>query len=283
MNIMRQMNESMNWTYYTASIRAVPMPPFSFNASLEVNLSVPVDPAGLLFAAQLYNALPVASRPSLMTASVGPTPDPATGGQWNAWAAFRAAAAPYRLTGPDAAGNVTVTGLSSMLIEARYQATEVPATRVQTDVSAADYTGGRPAIISVEAEGAAASCEQAAVFARVATCRSTVAVPVMVDVTPAYGAAPLYTGRLSGLRSFRPPAAADLQVQLRDYGQPRPYAPAFSDFGVVFFLGLSFLLGAFFSVVAWWCLRFYVVNKNVRENDGAPPMFFQGMLRYRGW
>jgi hypothetical protein len=106
MNIMRQMNESMNWTYYTASIRAVPMPPFrqalylilfcschqcgrvaittdlvsvthlnpiddgvqndvmrcgvvSFNASLEVNLSVPVDPAGLLFAAQLYNALPV--------------------------------------------------------------------------------------------------------------------------------------------------------------------------------------------------------------------------------
>ena len=37
------------------------------------------------------------------------------------------------------------------------------------------------------------------------------------------------------------------------------------------------------SLPAQQGLRFYVVNKHVRENEGKPPLFYQGMLRFRGW
>jgi hypothetical protein len=46
-----------------------------------------------------------------------------------------------------------------------------------------------------------------------------------------------------------------VQAEMRDYGQPRPYAPPFAAFAVPFFLGLGFLFLALFSLVGWWCLR----------------------------
>ena len=70
---------------------------------------------------------------------------------------------------------------------------------------------------------------------------------------------------------------------MRDLQQPRPYSPEFVGFGQPFFVGFGFLIGAVLLLFLWMGLRFYVVNKHVRENEGKPPMFYQGMLRFRGW
>ncbi len=32
------------------------------------------------------------------------------------------------------------------------------------------------------------------------------------------------------------------------------------------------------QLLLWMCLRFYVVNKHVRENEGKPPMFYQVLV-----
>ncbi len=75
----------------------------------------------------------------------------------------------------------------------------------------------------------------------------------------------------------------ELNIEVRDLQQPRPYSPEFVGFGQPFFVGFGFLIFAVLLLFLWMGLRFYVVNKHVRENEGKPPMFYQGMLRFRGW
>jgi len=125
------------------------------------------------------------------------------------------------------------------------------------------------------------SCEE--VFEKVMECRDSVAMPHVHAVT-ARGWEVLYSGPPSGASEKMAQALrADVEVEVRDLHQPKPYAPLFTGFGTPFFVGFSFLIAAIVDLVVWFVLRFHIVIRNVRENEGRPPMFYQGMLRFRGW
>ncbi|KAJ1470904.1 hypothetical protein T484DRAFT_1846056 [Baffinella frigidus] len=79
------------------------------------------------------------------------------------------------------------------------------------------------------------------------------------------------------------PHSFPVLVEVRDMSQPRPYAPIMFAFGYPMFIGFGLTLGAFVLLFLWCGLRCHLVNINARENQGLPPMFYQGMRRFRGW
>jgi hypothetical protein len=290
MVMMRQRNKGdfmdvIAWDYYTARLPQITFPPFRWDASLFLNMTFKIDPNDILQATQMFNSWPPAARPKL---SYNLRDNHNNVQVWIVQASFGASVRAYRISNPDAAGVVTVEHVKKVVLETSYDAMDVPATEVQTDVAAADYNKGQPVFkkIMVDTNVSAGekmqvSCEQ--YFNLDAKCRQTIYVPRVHKVS-AVEYAELYKGTWPGARTgLASPPVVELSVEVRDLQQPRPYSPEFVGFGQPFFVGFGFLISAVLLLFLWMGLRFYVVNKHVRENEGKPPMFYQGMLRFRGW
>jgi len=193
-------------------------------------------------------------------------------------ATFAARVQAYRI-GYAPNGTLAVWHAHRLLVETRFEALDVPGTRSGADAASADYQGGRPEL----REAGGQSC--AALFDADPACRDTIAVPRVDRVSvlewrEAWRGAP--ADAWAAMRAGGAGAHAVL-VEVRDLSQPRPYAPLMTAFGAPMFLGFALIVGALVLVLFWCGLRFHLININARENQGLPPMFYQGMRRFRGW
>jgi len=281
--MMRQRNKGdymdvIEWDYYTTKFPTLLLPAFRWDASLFLNVTFNIDASDILQAAQLINTRPPDARPKL-SYSLRANDDQLE--VWTVTAALGANLRVYKMSDPDALGVVTVSHVKSILVETRYDAIDVPATFIQTDVAASDYNQGKPVIKHVTVGGEEVSCE--VYFDLDERCRQTIYVPRIHDLS-VEEYTKIYEGKWSKAQEpLAVPREVELAVTVRDMSQPRPYSPLFAGFGQPFFVGFGFLVSAMLLLFLWMGLRFYVVNKHVRENEGKPPMFYQGMLRYRGW
>ncbi|EKX50022.1 hypothetical protein GUITHDRAFT_104420 [Guillardia theta CCMP2712] len=178
---------------------------------------------------------------------------------------------------------VKVGILKEILVETRFETMDVPATYIEQDVSSTLYNGGKVTIKTVkDSSGNSVSCLK--LFDVRSDCRQTVAVPVIHRVR-AKRFEVVYVGNSS---DYVAPTVVNLasgvsiSVEVRDLQQPRPYSPPFGEF-TIFFVGIAFLLVSLFTLIFWCYARFFVINRNVRLNNGEPPMFFQSLLKFRGW
>ena len=268
----------IEWDYYSAKFPALMLPEFRWDASLFLNITFKIDASDMLQAAQLFNAWPPDARPKL---SYSLRANDNQIEVWTVMAAFGASLRAYKISPPDGDGAVTVSHATSILAETRYDAMDVPATFIQTKVAASDYNQGKPVIKHITVGGQEVSC--VAYFHRDARCRQTIYVPRIHQVS-VQEYADIFRGKWSEARAaLAVPRELELVVTVRDLSQPRPFSPLFAGFGQPFFVGFGFLVSALLLLFLWLGLRFYVVNKHVRENEGKPPMFYQSMLRFRGW
>lgn len=268
----------IEWDYYATKFPALTLPEFRWDASLFLNITFKIDASDILQAAQLINAWPPDARPKL---SYSLRANDNQLEVWTVMAAYGASLRVYKISPANGEGAVTVSHVTSILVETRYDAMDVPATFIQTNVAASDYNQGKPVIKHVSVGGQEVSCED--YFDLDARCRQTIYVPRIHHVS-VEEYADIYQGKWSEAQAaLSVPREVELSVTIRDLSQPRPYSPLFAGFGQPFFVGFGFLVGALLLFFLWLGLRFYVVNKHVRENEGKPPMFYQGMLRFRGW
>jgi len=84
--------------------------------------------------------------------------------------------------------------------------------------------------------------------------------------------------------THRASEAANLVIELevKDLNAPEPYFPMMWRFGPGL-IGLLLLVPTFVICVVYLYLRYWTVLKNVRENNGLPPPFYEGLRIYRGW
>ena len=133
--------DKIEWDYYTAKLPTITLPPFRWDASLFLNMTFKIDPADILQATQMFNSWPPAARPKL---SYNPLANDNNVQVWTVQASLGANVRAYRISVPDIAGVVTVEHIKKLVLETSYDAMDVPATEVQTDVAAADYKNGQP-------------------------------------------------------------------------------------------------------------------------------------------
>jgi hypothetical protein len=133
--------DKIDWDYYTAKLPPIRLPPFRWDASLFLNMTFKIDPADILQATQMFNSWPPAARPKL---SYNLRANDNNVQVWIVQASLGANVRAYRISVPDIAGVVTVEHIKKVVLETSYDAMDVPATEVQTDVAAADYKNGQP-------------------------------------------------------------------------------------------------------------------------------------------
>jgi len=270
---MRVTQDPIRWRYFEATLPSVSFPPFAWDAKLFVDMSFQIPAQEMLFSAQLFNALPKSKRPTMEYSRTASDRQVLV---WTITATFRESLRAFKVS-HDAQGNIEVQRVSKVLCEVGYSAMDIPATFIQVDKD------GRPDFKRVTVNDQTVSCEEDVYFQTIPECRNQVFVPFIQTVS-ALQHETIFAGPLQDAPPTLPQdLVAEVEVEVRDLHQPKPYAPLFTGFGEAFFVGFSLLLGAVITLVSWFVLRFHVVIRNVRVNEGRPPMFYQGMLRFRGW
>jgi len=279
---MREMNAPIRWRYYLATLPSVAFPPFAWDASLNLDVTFKLAPEDMLPGAQILNSLPPRKRPRMAYTQTASDND-LISQVWTITATFSESMRAFKIE-HDNRGSITVSRVTKVECDIRYTSVDVPATVTETDASRPQYREGRPALSLVELDnGQTVSCGEPEYFQTIPECREARFMPHIHALT-AIEFEELYSGPVQGApRALSQPLRAEVTVEVRDLYQPKPYAPLMTEFGEPFFVGFSLLLGAIITLVFWCVLRCHVVIRNVRVNEGLPPMFYQGMRRFRGW
>uniref|UniRef100_A0A6U5ZXA8 Uncharacterized protein n=1 Tax=Guillardia theta TaxID=55529 RepID=A0A6U5ZXA8_GUITH len=264
------------WQYYTALLPNVQPPPLAWNAQMLLNITFQIPSFFFPQAAQIYNTLPLKARPRFSYKYQ--TLESGLIESWIVDAKFSTSVRAFNISRTAIQGQIEVGILKEILVETRFETMDVPATYIEQDVSSTLYNGGKVTIKTVkDSSGNSVSCLK--LFDVRSDCRQTVAVPVIHRVR-AKRFEVVYVGNSSDY--VAPTSGVSISVEVRDLQQPRPYSPPFGEF-TIFFVGIAFLLVSLFTLIFWCYARFFVINRNVRLNNGEPPMFFQSLLKFRGW
>jgi len=279
--IMRQTSDNIEWAYHTASDPTVAFPALAWDASLPLNITFQLTPGQILQSVQVINSWPALDRPVLSYRRTPGVNNDERRQVWNVDATFSGEVRAYKLDHSPVNGTLSVSYVSKVLIETRFDTVDVPATVIESNAASPRYNGGQPHLKQVSGE--TGLCD--ALFDVVGECRDTIAVPRIHRIVPtewkvAWKGAP--QDAFEAMRAMAPHSFPVL-VEVRDMSQPRPYAPIMFAFGYPMFIGFGLTLGAFVLLFLWCGLRCHLVNINARENQGLPPMFYQGMRRFRGW
>ena len=248
----------ITWEYYTATLPEITFPPFRWDAQLHFNVTFKIKTDHVLQAAQLYNMMKVQARPKM---TYNQLIDDNRKQVWRVFASLGTDVRAYEIERvPPGSGmgskhsrdsdKFRVKHPSKVLIETRFEAMDVPATFVQTDVSAPDYNGEQPVIKEIEDENKTKKrCDK--YFNELPECRDTVYVP-RIHGLRVLEFAQIFEGKWSEARAvLSSPPTVQLAVEIRDLSQPRPYAPKFFDFGRPFFTGFALLISAVLILFLW--------------------------------